>query len=436
MSSSTAFAAKNTEKRAAQVLDEVWNEISKRHFDKNFKQKNRKLYTKFKPVILKSPSDRQLAHEINKLLQALGQSHIALLPPLGVSASRALKAIKKGNPKSSSANKKSAYKNNTRHNSRKKRKNKNLPNVPADTGITVLESMDKLYVVRLRKGSPAAKAGIQIGDEITAINNIKLHPERKLFIGWALLTRALMAGRPGSEVSITVKGKSNKPRKYNLIREANGEKWFKFGVLPRSYSDFYATVLPGNIGYIHFTAFTTPMLQRFRLAIIGKLRNVKGLIVDMRGNVGGLLMYPPWLAAWCCPKTVSFGQLIMHGTPLKPRSFPQSKCFKGPLAILIDQDSYSCAEIFAAGMQDGKFAKLFGTTTSGKCLPSVFLGLPSGFRLQTITGSIIRVNGKKIEKIGVKPDSKVILSADSLRKGHDNVIETARAFLLKSVNKK
>jgi carboxyl-terminal processing protease len=178
------------------------------------------------------------------------------------------------------------------------------------------------------------------------------------------------------------------------------------------------------------------MLQRFRLAIIGKLRNIKGLIVDMRGNIGGLLMYPPWLAAWCCPETVFFGKLIMHGTPLEPRSFPQSKCFKGPLAILIDQDSYSCAEIFAAGIQDGKFAKLFGTTTSGKCLPSVFLKLPSGFRLQTITGSILRVNGKQIEKIGVKPDSKVILNADCLRKGHDNVIEKARACLIKQVNRK
>ena len=415
LSSSVSFAEGNSQKRAAKVLDEVWNEVSKRHFDKDFKQKNRKLYDKFKPEILKSPNDRKLAREINKLLQALGQSHIALLPPLGVSASRALKAIKKGNGK---------------HRSRKKKNY--LPNIPADTGITVLESMDKLYVVRLRKNSPAAKAGIKIGDEIIAVKGINLQPENKLFIGWALLTRALMAGRPGSEVSVTVKGKSNKPRKYNLTRQANGEKWFKFGVLPRSYSDFYATVLTGNIGYIHFTAFTTPMLQRFRLAIIGKLRNVKGLIVDMRGNVGGLLMYPPWLAAWCCPKTVFFGKLIMNGTPLKPRSFPQSKCFKGPLAILIDQDSYSCAEIFAAGMQDGKFAKLFGTTTSGKCLPSVFLRLPSGFRLQTITGSILRTNGKEIEKIGVKPDSEVILSADCLRKGHDNVIENARSYLLKA----
>ena len=216
-----------------------------------------------------------------------------------------------------------------------------------------------------------------------------------------------------------------------MTRQINGEKWFKIGVLPRSYSDFYATVLPGNVGYVQFTAFTTPMLLHFRKSIIGKLRNIKSLIIDMRGNIGGLLIYPPWLAAWCCPKTVPFGKLVIKGTTLQPKSSPQPQCFKGPVAVLIDNYSYSCAEIFAAGMQDAGKARLFGTRTSGKCLPSLFLKLPSGFRLQTITGNIIRANGKDIERIGVSPDEKVVLSIKSLQKGKDNLIEAARKYLLK-----
>ena len=409
-------SAGTSQRRAEQVLNEVWNEVSRRHFNKDFKEKNQKLYNKFKPDILKSRNDAELTKEINKLLQALGQSHIVLLPPVGTSFSRAMDSIHR----SASYNKKR----------RSKRKNP-PPDLPADTGLTVSQSNKQICVTRVRKNSPADKSGIKTGDVILEINKITLHPEKYSYIGWPLIARALLAGQPESEVTLRILNAENKKRTVTLTRQINGEKWFKFGVLPRSYSDFYAAILPGNVGYVQFTAFTTPMLLRFRKTIVGKLRNIKALIIDMRGNIGGMLIYPPWLAAWCCPETVSFGKLIIKGTTLQPKSFPQSQCFKGPVAILIDQYSYSCAEVFPAGMQDAKKARLFGTTTSGKCLPSMFFKLPCGFRLQTVTGSIIRANGKGIEGIGIKPDEEVILSIRSLRKGQDNVIEAARKYLIK-----
>lgn len=399
--------------RNKEVLNEVWGEVSRRHFDRDFKQKYHNLYKKFEPVILKSRDDQELSREINKLLQALGQSHMVLLPPLGTSVSRAMSSIRR---------------NTTAH---KKHSRKRQPDVPADTGISLSQVDKQICVTRVRKNSPAAKAGIKMGDVILTINRITLRPEKQVYVGWPLIARALLSGQPESEVSITVLNSKNVNRNLTLKRQVNGEKWFSFGVLPRSYSDFYATVLPGNVGYVQFTAFSTPMLLHFRKTIVGKLRNIKALIVDMRGNVGGLLMYPPWLAAWCCPETIPFGKLVIKGTELQPKSFPQKKCFKGPVAVLIDNYSYSCAEIFAAGMQDAKKARLFGTRTSGKCLPSMFFKLPCGFRLQTITGNIVRVNGKGIEHIGVTPDEKVILSIRSLRKGQDNVIEAARNYLLR-----
>ncbi|MDD5728957.1 MAG: S41 family peptidase [Victivallales bacterium] len=408
-------AAEDGKQRAERVLNEVWDEVARRHSNQNFKTENRKLYDRFRPEILKSRNDQKLAGEINQLLRALGQSHISLFPPVGVSASRALKAINAASRKS--AQQKHKY---------------SFPDVPADSGITLLQSNNCLYAVRLREGSPAARAGIKTGDMIIAIDNIKLQPEKKIFISWLLIARALLSGRPGSEVTVgVISAADKKQHKYRLTRQPNGEKWFKLGLLPRSYSDFYAAVLPGNIGYIQFNAFTTPMFQRLRPAITGKLRAVKGLIIDMRGNVGGLLMYPPWLAAWCCPETVVFGKMIINGIPLEPRSFPQPQGFKGPLAVLIDQDACSCAEVFAAGMQDGKQARLFGTVTSGQCLPSLLLKLPSGFRLQTVAGSLLRADGREIEKIGVSPDVEVKLDPASLRQGRDNVIEAAREYLLK-----
>ena len=411
------LSAGTTRERARQVLNEVWREVGRRHFNENFKRQYQKLYKKFEPAILKCRDDKKLSMEINRLLQALGQSHIVLMPPVNVNVSKAMSSIRK----------------NTAPNKKRKSRKKTapLPDLPADTGISLSQSNKQICITRIRENSPAAKAGIKMGDVILAINKIVLHPEVKLYLGWPIIARALLSGQPKSKVTVTILNRKKIKRTFTLTRQINGEKWFKFGILPRSYGDFYVTILPGRIGYIQFSVFSTPMLLRFRKAITGKLRNVKALIIDMRENIGGMLMYPPWLAAWCSPQTVSFGKLIIKGTSLNPKSFPQIKCFKGPVAILINNYSYSCAEIFAAGMQDAKKAKLFGTRTSGKCLPSMFFKLPCGFRLQTVMGNIIRANGKGIEHIGVKPDEKVVLSIKSLCKGQDNVIETARKYLSK-----
>lgn len=408
-------AAAEKPKRAGEVLDEVWNEVGKRHFDSAFKEKHQQLYEQFKPVILKADTDAKISSEINKLLQALGQSHIVLMPPPDTDFSRAMSAIRK---------------NTGRVKTRTRAKTPPPPDLPADTGICLAQSGDKICVVRVRKDSPADRAGMKMGDVILAINKIPLHPEVKLYLSWTILGRGLLSGRAGSEVTVEYLDGADKKRSVVLTRCLNGEKWFELGLLPRSYSDFYAAVLPGNIGYVQFTEFSTPMLLRFREAVNGELRRVRGLIVDMRGNIGGMMMYPPWLAAWCCPEVVNFGRLEIKGTPLKLESSPQPQCFRGPLAVLIDSDSYSCAEIFAAGMQDAKKAKLFGAATSGKCLPSMLLKLPSGFRLQTVMGNITRVNGEGIENIGVKPDEEVILSPEALRREQDNVIEAARKYLL------
>ena len=87
--------AGTAQRRAKQVLNEVWDEVSRRHFDKNFKQQYQKLYKKFEPAILRCSDDKKLSREINKLLQALGQSHIVLMPPISANVSKVMSTIRK-----------------------------------------------------------------------------------------------------------------------------------------------------------------------------------------------------------------------------------------------------------------------------------------------------------------------------------------------------
>ena len=97
-------------------------------------------------------------------------------------------------------------------------------------------------------------------------------------------------------------------------------------------------------------------------------------------------------------------EMTINGVKLSPRSTPQKKGFRGKIAILIDNDSGSTSEIFAAAMQDTGQARLFGSATPGKCLPSQIITMPDGSRLQTIFGDIRRPDGRRIEGIGVIPD--------------------------------
>ncbi|MEI8245827.1 MAG: S41 family peptidase [Lentisphaerota bacterium] len=409
-SSSASFS-----KRAVTVLDEVWANIKKSHISADFEKDYReRIYNKYLPEINKAGNDTQLAGILNSMVKEFGQSHILVLPPVNELEIMALRAAEKNAEPASL----------------------NTQDVPADTGIMPCIAEGRLCVLRTAAGSPADAAGIKAGDYIISINGLKLDPSAKSYIPWDTLASFMLAGMPESKVPLVIVNRNGIEKEYKLTRKPNGFNWFQFGAIPRTYGAFYAELLPGNIGYVHFTAFFPEQITSFVKAITGKLKDARGLIIDMRNNVGGIVILPQWLAGWSCPTAIKMGKLQLKETTLTPSSYPQQQCFKGPVAILINEGSASAAEIFAASMQDSKTAILFGSTTSGKCLPSQFLKLPSGFRLQTIFGDYERENGKHIEHIGVTPDVPVVLKLSDLRSNTDTVREAAAKYLLQKLDEK
>ena len=393
---------------AKSVLDEVWDNIRKNHFAPDFEKKYRgSIYNKYLPEAEKAGNEQQLASILNRITKEFGQSHIQVLPPANVLEITAMQAAEKNaEPVSISG-----------------------PDVPADAGIIPCIADGQLCVRRTIKGSSGEAAGIKPGDRIVSINGVKIDPTVKSYIPWDTMASFMLAGMPESKVSLVTVNRQGVSREYKITRKSNGFKWFKFGAMPRTYGAFYAEVLPGNIGYIHLTAFFPEQIMSFSQAITGKLKDVSGLIIDLRNNVGGLIIMPQWLAGWACPAVIKLGKLQLNGATLTPPSYPQPQCFKGPVVILINDGTASAAEIFAAAMQDAKAAVLFGSTSSGKCLPSQFMRLPSGFRLQTVFGDYERENGKHIELLGVTPDFPVALKLSDLQNNTDSVSEAASKYL-------
>ncbi len=169
-------------------------------------------------------------------------------------------------------------------------------------------------------------------------------------------------------------------------------------------ADYRAERLSDTVGLVAFSLFVPEVIKRFRQDLKTTLAGCRGIIIDIRDNPGGVTDAAVYLASWCAPRSIPLGEMIINGVKLSPRSTPQKNGFRGKIAILIDNDSGSTSEIFAAAMQDAGHARLFGAATPGQCLPSQIIAMPDGSRLQTVFGDIRRPDGRRIEGIGVTPD--------------------------------
>jgi carboxyl-terminal processing protease len=399
-------------KYQARVAVQVWDAIAEKHFDKDFNKKYRKkVLGKYLPVAKSCKNDAELTVVLNKMVDEIGQSHIRVLPPVGVAAGLAAKVAASQMPPPPGT-----------------------PFVPAGVGAEVCKINNTIRILRLRPGFPAAKAGIRPGDIINRINRVKIKANQPASIPWTLLGERLLWGLPQTKVKLELTRPGRKPAKmnYNLTRRANGGVWFKLGVMPRFASLYESRMLSGNIGYIRFSVFTPAMIMRIRNDVMGKFKQAKAIVIDLRNNPGGIIITPQWLAGWLSRKKIDFGKMINGKTVLNFKSYPQTVAFAGPLAILINGGTGSAAEICAAGFQDADAAELFGVRSSGRCLASQFVKLKHGFRLQAVFGDLIRANGKRIEHVGVKPDVIVKQDAAKLSKGRDTVLDAAVNYLKKA----
>ncbi len=107
------------------------------------------------------------------------------------------------------------------------------------------------------------------------------------------------------------------------------------------------------------------------------------------------------------------------------------KPFAGPVAILVDEGSYSASEIFSGGMQSIGRARVFGAHTAGGALPAVLERLPSGDVLQYAIGDFVTATGQRIEGRGVIPDQAVESSRSDLLAGRDPVLDAALDWIAK-----
>ncbi len=388
---------------ALKVLDEAWDTVCRSHDDPEFSRKFRKLYETYRHEVAGCRGDREIITMVNRLLAETDSSHLMLLPPMPKSGEKAVKLLL--NPDAA-------------------RKNRIL----AVSGLRLLLTDSGLLVAEVSE-EKAPDTLILPGDRIVEIDGVTVQTDRELSPSWGTTARALlMHGAPGSKVKVTVQ-RDRKLIADELVRKPSEGEIFQLGVIPPMVSLYESELRENNIAVVRFNLFVPENIKKFRREIRNQLKDCDALIIDLRGNPGGVLLYAEWLASWTSPKPVAMGQVAIDGTLLSPVSTPQPRAFDRPVAILVDRETSSTAEVYAAAMQDAGAAVVIGEKTSGMCLPSLAVNLPSGFRLQTVSGSITRAGGKEIEKNGVTPDYNVSVTPEGLRQGVDEVLEFAVRML-------
>lgn len=258
-------------------------------------------------------------------------------------------------------------------------------------GLEVTEKDHILTVVTPIEGSPAHKAGIREGDRI-----LRIEGQSTKDLGLADAVRK-MRGARGSKVSMTLIHRGDKePYDVTLRRDIIRLKSVRSEMLE-----------PGR-GYVRVTSFQEGTTQELQKAIqdLEKASDgrLKGLIIDLRNNPGGLLdeavdMADLFLDSGIIVTTASRKKEIDKKTARKDGTEPAY-----PMVVLINGGSASAAEIVAGALQDQKRATLLGTQSFGKGSVQTIFELGEGSALKLTVAKYYTPNGRSIQAEGITPD--------------------------------
>lgn len=307
-------------------------------------------------------------------------------------------------------------------------------------GADFTYSDNKVVVAQVKPGSPAAKAHLKPGDVISKVDGMDLGalskelakadmPEsrRKFYLVNYVNSHAQAA--VGTEVKLATESTAGQEQEHDVVSKPHDGAWSEpLGEFPSFPISFTAEHRPDHIGYLAFNIFTTEFIKKAR-KFLHELQPGDGLVIDLRGNPGGNAILASAICGWLSEKEFSLGIMHLREGQLSFDVSPQDGAFTGPIAVLIDATSASTSEIFAAGLQEAKRARIFGAASAGAALPSMFKTLPTGDLFQYAIADVTTPAGKLLEGTGVVPDEKISRTPADLAAGTDPVYAAARAWI-------
>ena len=269
-----------------------------------------------------------------------------------------------------------------------------------------------LRVIAPIDDTPAARAGIKAGDIITAIDGKPFKPDEGD-------TSGPLRGEPGSKVTLTVV-RENKPKPFDitLTRETIRIVSVKSRMLEPGY------------GYLRIASFQADtaadfdrQLDQLREQAGGTLR---GLVIDLRSNPGGLLTSAVQIADSLLEK----GKIVSTRgrVPISDAEFgatPGDRSGGAPVVVLVDAGSASASEVLAGALRDNQRARVIGSRTFGKGSVQTVLPLDNGDSVKLTTARYYTPSGKSIQALGIVPDVELHAAKDAENGGKPSYTEAS-----------
>lgn len=270
-----------------------------------------------------------------------------------------------------------------------------------------------IQIVSPISGFPAEKAGLRPKDIIVSVDG---KSTSDMSVNDAV---KLIRGEKGTKVTLRIVRDNSEDLNITITREEikiPSVKW---------------EILEGNIGYLKISQFsddTTALSQEAAQEFVEK--NVKGIVLDLRGDPGGLLTAAIDVSSLWLPKGATILSQKTAGVTTDTYTGKGNDYLRGiKTAVLIDAGSASASEIVAGALRDNKAATLYGEKSYGKGSVQQIRNLPNGAEVKVTIARWYRPNGQNIDKKGIKPDKEVKMTDEDYKQKRDPQKEAAIDFV-------
>jgi carboxyl-terminal processing protease len=376
-----------------EVFEEVWETVNEKYYDPSFHGVNWKdVAVRYRPLIERENSDEGFYNLLKRMVGELHDAHTRF------------------------------------HTPEERRERERLQAV--STGISIYEVEGKPVVVGVEPGSDAARAGVEEGMIVIAIDGKPISErmaEARSRVAGSSTDRAVQL----RIFRMLVDGDPGTPLKMSLAR-ADGSL-LDVALTRRIVADTAVVTshrLPSGYGYVRLTLWKSPIRKQFKIAL-EHLKDAPGVVVDIRGNPGGEAEEVAKIASYFFARRMPFGKFSARsGKSIFLRTDEDDQIYKGPVAILVNEGSGSGSELFAGVMQESKRAVLVGRRSCGCVLGiSRYRSVKGKGELAVSEYGYVSPGGQSFEGTGVVPDRTVELKISDLQQHRDAALEEAQQVL-------
>ena len=407
-------------------FDAAWRIVYETHFDSTFNGVNwLALRDELRPRAAEARDDEALRAVLRDMLRRLRQSHFALIPR---EAADGMESAGRGAPTAATKGEGGA----------------------GDAGLALRMIGDDFVVSQVEAGGGADRAGVKRGWLVRRVDDAVLGElrgrmpgemgERQARMRAVAVATSLFGGDAGTPVRAEFVDGQGRVVRPEIVRTPERGEPVKFGNLPPFYTSFERerVAAPGgrSVGVLRFNVWMASIARPFDDAV-DAFRDADGIVIDLRGNPGGVGALVMGTAGHFLTTRDTLGTMRTRSSDVRfvanPRLVSRSgvrvQPFAGPVVVLVDAQSASTSEVFAGGLQAIGRARIVGDTSAGMALPALMERLPNRDVLYHAFADFYTPRGERLEGRGVVPDEVVPLTREALLAGRDAQMDAALRWI-------